>query len=1004
MDQPTLRPTPRRDVQTLNLEVPTLQESSADSGSEAAFGRGRSVGRYLILRTLGIGGSGMVFLADDPELDRKVALKLLRSQGDRQAHDGQMQILAEAQAIARLSHPNVVSIYDVGSFEEGVFIAMEFVEGPSMRRWLEHERSLDAILDVMMVAGRGVAAAHDAGLVHRDIKPENILVADDGRTRVVDFGLAQLRSEPSLTASHRSWRSGEWEPSPDSRSDVMGTPRYMAPELFSSGDATPRSDQFAFCVTLFEAIYGMPPFAPLSGHRWMRDFSRLPTAGPESRSIPGALRAALERGLALDAEFRYRDMNELLAVLGRIRQRRRRRLTVVAAAAVMGAGIAIGLAPGQLQREGPCAHVTEGIDTAWNPQASASVARAFEATALPHAVQAASDVQQTLDRYADQWRGAREAACVATLVDGTQSGASMDLRVACLEQRRVHLRALVETLESADAAVVDNAAVAARSLPRIAQCDDERVLALLPPIPNDPEQRERVGELRERLAAVTAARQAGQFRTALELGERLQQRVSTLDYAPVVAEHELELGTIHARLGHHAKAEEHLRATLVAATRGRYEIVRGEAWFELARELSVGQKRFQAGEEAVRAAEASLAGRGEDPTTHERLLLLKADLARSRDDALRVESLLSGLLDRDDLVIERHELLAQLGAAAQLSGRATVLLDEALTLRIESLGPTHPRVADIQLLLSRSLADSEKFDEATAMAQRAYDIRTRLFEHDSVALAETISAKAYVEANLSHSEQAARLFEQAAEMIRNDPDHVDFDLAGAISNTGVMYSRLGRHAEARRLHEQAFEIYERADPDHPRLLLPLINTAAAYRREGVTDRAIEWTERAIAWMLQDPRPSYTTIDLELDVSELHMDAGRLDDARVYLERAEMRLEHMKGTRDTRNFHRPWQLRARLQLLEGRPDVALESIQESIRLYVSAKVSRREEPDLAWARFIYAQVLFAHGHQEEATEQAHAAVAGMVGDGLAWQRAKVITWLDEHALPAVPSAD
>ncbi|MCA9710559.1 MAG: anion permease, partial [Myxococcales bacterium] len=665
-------------------------------------------------------------------------------------------------------------------------------------------------------------------------------------------------------------------------------------------------------------------------------------------------------------------------------------VAVAGAVAVMGAGIAIGLAPAQLQRERPCAHVADGVDEVWTRQAPAQIARAFEATELPHASQAAADVQRTLDAYAEQWRAAREAACTATLVDGTQSGATMDLRVACLEPRRLHLAALVEAFEDADAAVVDNAAVAARSLPRITDCDDERVLAQLPPTPSDPAQRERVDRLRERLAALTAARRAGQLKAALTLGQELRGPVAALGYAPVEAELELELGMIHAALGHHAQAEEHLRATLVAAARGRYEQVRGDAWLELARELGVGQKRFEAGEEAARAAEASLAGRGEDPATSERLLLVQADLALARDDVRRAEALLRDLLSRDDVVTERHELLAQLGTVAESSFDAAQLLREALQLRREALGPRHPRVADVQLALSKRLADHAKYDEAMAMAVQAHEIRRPLFEHDSVAVAATISAQAYVEARRGRTAEATRLFERAVEMIRNDPDHVEFDLATMLSNIGVMYSRLGRQAEARQLYEQVIEIYERTDPEHPRLLLPLLNMAAAYIREGATEPAIEWSERAVARMLLDARSTYPLVQVELDVAELYMDAGRLEPARAYLERAERRLEELEGDRQSRRFHRSLGVRARLQLLEGRPDAAAGSAAESIRRYEQDVLSARDGPDLAQIRFVYAQALLAQGHRDEAIAQAHAAVPGLAGPLLERARTQVET--------------
>ncbi|HTM19879.1 MAG TPA: protein kinase, partial [Kofleriaceae bacterium] len=230
---------------------------------------GDKVDRFSILGRLGHGGMGVVFSAYDPRLDRKVALKLLRSSDDSKLtpEEAQARLLREAQALAQQSHPNVIAVYDVGTYKSEVYIAMELVEGKTLGQWLRaYQRSHREILDKFVQAGKALAAAHGSGLVHRDFKPENVLVGDDDRVRVMDFGLARSLfydiPEESLDPMFRIAVDGVSELNRDltATGAVLGTPRYMAPEQFLGRLADARSDQFSFCVALWEALYGERPF------------------------------------------------------------------------------------------------------------------------------------------------------------------------------------------------------------------------------------------------------------------------------------------------------------------------------------------------------------------------------------------------------------------------------------------------------------------------------------------------------------------------------------------------------------------------------------------------------------------------------------------------------------------------------------------------------------------------------------------------------------------------
>lgn len=281
--------------------------------------RGDIVGRYLVLRTLGRGGMGTVYAAHDPELDRTIALKIVRRRGT-----GGAQLREEAQTLARLSHPNVVTVHDVGDLPDGVFIAMEYVEGKTLRGWSEDNRSdMGALCAVMREAGRGLAAAHAQSLVHLDFKPDNVMIADDGRVLVLDFGLAQLENRTG----------GGTELAP------LGTPAYMPPEQHRREALDARADQFAFCATWLECALGRRAFpgdSPSSITRAILEGeTELPT---RPASVPRAVWHALLRGISTEAADRWPNMETLLAQTDPPRRARWQTAAAVVVAGTLGAG------------------------------------------------------------------------------------------------------------------------------------------------------------------------------------------------------------------------------------------------------------------------------------------------------------------------------------------------------------------------------------------------------------------------------------------------------------------------------------------------------------------------------------------------------------------------------------------------------------------------------------------------------------------------------------------
>jgi len=403
---------------------------------------GEVLGRYELRSTLGRGAMGIVYLAHDPKLDRLVALKLLLKP-QRSALE-EARVLLEARAAARVDDAHLVSVYDVGAWRGRVFLAMEYVEGPSLTRWLaENPRDVDAIVAVFADVARGLAVIHAAGLVHCDVKPDNILIGARG-AKLGDFGLALGADEAAVGT-------------------LRGTPAYMAPEVLHGGAPTPASDQYAWCVSLFEAIAGTRP-----------DRSRV----SRPSRMPRRLYAIVSRGLALDPARRFRSMQEIAELLQP--PRGRRRIAIAAAAfAVAGTVAAVGLT--QRSATDPCRVPDAELARAWNPARRTAL---FAALGPAQGRQAS----ERLDAYGNAWLAAGVSACKATRVNGRYSEAILDRRTQCLDRARSRVGALVDLLVERTAH--DQALAAIDELPDLAACDDVNALAN-EALPTSPVQRAR---------------------------------------------------------------------------------------------------------------------------------------------------------------------------------------------------------------------------------------------------------------------------------------------------------------------------------------------------------------------------------------------------------------------------------------------------------------------------------------------------------------------------------
>ena len=841
-------------------------EDSRLSGRAPERERGELVGRYVILAKLGAGGMGVVYAAYDPELDRKVAVKLLLGASDGPGESlGRARMLREAQSLAKLAHPHVVAIHDVGEDGGQVFLAMEFVEGQTLREWLAaRPRSWREVVAILRAAGEGLAAAHAKGLLHRDVKPDNVMVADDGRVRVMDFGLARSSADTDASPSPSGIR--EAEPLPRRTVDValtdagamLGTPAYMAPEQLSGAELTPAADQFGFCVTAWEAVHGERPFAGGGlfelANNVLEGRLREP---PRDSTAPAWLTAAIVRGLASEPGERYRDMPALLTALaeGEARWQRRRVQSRVAVLLVSLAGL---VAAGwgwdrwrEAEQLASCEAVAATIDADWNPESRARLDAGLRATEVSYAASTADKVAAAFDQHAAAWRAASREACVAAEVEGSLEPALYQRARACLDDRRLELVALRDELTSADRESVHKAIHAATSMGMIDPCLDPARLRRMPAVRDGDE----IVDVRVALSRAAALRAAGRYPEGLrEAAAAVAQAEATHD-VPLFAAATVALGRAQTDVGEYGLAEASLEDAYFRAN----EVGAADTAVDAATELIA-----TVGDLLARGPEGHRWGR------HAATLLAQLD---EPEDSLRRATWLNAM----------GNVAFGLGEWASAKQRYT----EALVIRTRVLGPEHPRVAALLTNLGIAHAMLGELDEAVRRGEEALATAERALgaEHPDVALALTnlgnIEAEcARPEAARVHYEQALATYERAL-----GPEHPD--VAMVLNNLGILDVDLGDLDQAKRRYERALTIWEQTLGDeHPDLAASLTNLGQLYLELGDLDTAERRFARAQAILEAARGPEHPELAFALQgLAAVARGRGELDRAVPLLERA-----------------------------------------------------------------------------------------------------------------------
>ena len=700
------------------------------------------VGRFRLTRHLGRGAMGDVWAARDPELDRDVALKFLGMRAQSLSDNAAERMRREAQAMARLSHPNVVTIHELCEVDGQIFCAMQLVDGVNLRIWRAEPRTWREIAVVMLDAGRGLAAAHRAGLVHRDVKPENILIAADGRALVTDFGLAKLaldhQSDAGLPDPAAVPEASALAQGMTQTGAVLGTPAYMSPEQLEGGAVTARSDQFAWCVTFYEVLFGSRPFSGATLEDLADAVRSRPAAAPERHGAPRSLVSALLRGLAADPAARWPSMDELVAHIERaLGAPRRRRLAFVAAAALPAAvavAVAVASAGGHDEVGEVRSAAASRIGRAWGEPQRAALTASLCATGHPGADGMLTALTRALDGYRDGWLALRVDAWAATHLRGEQTADMLERRLACLDRLADQLGATVAALATIERDRVPTALQAVAQLTPTSICADrDRLLAMVSPSDSPAANASRVA-----LDEVIALSNTGQHEEAMRRARALTLEVEQT-VEPALAAYGLYiLGSAKAAAGE-TDAEALLRRAIQAAAVIRDHYLVAKSWVRLVGVLADRPDRRADALALAPAASAAVEQAGGDPLQRSHLLLAlgvaeneSGNLDRARDHMLAAHRELAGLTGSETLrlPLELARIDVALGGAlAKLNDldRATVVLERAVNTVRAAVGPKHPVVANALNTLTIIAKLRKDAPRAERLAIEALELARSLF-------------------------------------------------------------------------------------------------------------------------------------------------------------------------------------------------------------------------------------------------------------------------------------
>ena len=827
---------------------------------------------YYLLETLGSGAMGVVFAAYDPDLDRKVAIKLLRA-GPDDSH-GRQRLQREARALARLTHPNVVTVHGIGVQDGQPWVAMEFVSGSDLRQWLgERERPWEEVLEVFVAAARGLAAAHSADVVHRDFKPANVLIGDDGVPRVADFGLARpagmedVEKEPDDSlSSHESLRSAsgaDWRNEALTRTrGMVGTPVYMAPEQYLSSDVGPAADQFAFFVSLYEGVYGTLPFS----NDELLALVEAKASGtiaepPRDSKVPRWLHRIILRGLAAKPEDRFASMDAVIAEIESARRRAKGGGWRLWVGAIAIAGVAAGIGgrlssaePSSISAAESCANAGAPIEDVWANRRDA-IQTAVLDTDLPYAEDSWGWIDREMSTVAEAWGTARLQVCVAEL-EGTMTADIAQRRLHCLEDKLANATAVTNLFARADADILSATDRLLARLGNPEECMGDGPLQSMTLRPADPQARERGDAVMGRIVNLHALRLAGKREEAKTETNALRESLDD-DLEPLVR---AELQRVLSLAINPAKPEHGklLRGALADAIRARADRLAIMVYYDLGiHEATLGRPG-----RAIQYYELGLATADRVDTVAERLGTEWSFVAVLRP---ALETVL-GVALRDHGKVE--DALVHLHRGAELAGKIrnstfTFVPMEAYNNYAEGLRVTG------------------SYAEALDYYDRAIQIgrETMGMQHPQVGQVLNNRGAAFVD--LGRYEDARRDLELGREIKRTRVGENHPDVALLDYNLSLIDINTGNPERARTTLERVRNVWEKRLPEnHPFRPAALMSMGTAARHAGDVEEALTLVTEARATLrkLVGDRPDLLVATADAEYALTLVAAGRADEA------------------------------------------------------------------------------------------------------------------------------
>ncbi len=765
--------------------------------------------RYVIDAVLGRGGMGTVYLARDITLDREVALKLHRAGSNSE------RLHREAMAMAKLAHPNVVTVFEVATVDDRLYVAMEYVRGETLRGWRGAKAyNWREIMAMLLETGNGLAAAHAAGLVHRDFKPENVLVGDDGRPRVGDFGLARVGASP--TGEKPLSKSTPLDARMTVTGMLLGTPAYMAPEQINGDVVDARCDQFAFCVVAWELLYGRRPFLGATLAALEESIIKQQPWLPPKSDVPPRVRAVLERGLAVLPASRYPDMPALLSALREAAvPRTKRRLALALAGVVVLAGAGIGglALVRDRDRAAACDAADEDMRSVFDPIKRVHARVAYVATGMPGADAAFTRTEKVLLRYSDALGKQARATCRRT-----DEARIIELaRKSCLADRRRGLAGFVSLMQRADKGTVSRSTSGAWAMFDPQPCEDTQTLLARAKTASST-----TAEVTAQLREIENLNELGKFKEGIALAKPLVEAARTRGDKNAELLGLIELGQLYADVEDVEQTVASFDAAIsLAETMGR-DLEAAIGYAALANHHGVVTNDYAAAHRSIALARAKLHRLGgNNPAVRGELSMLEAQVFADENRLGEAEKAMREAAATIEQAYgsEHPKLGSAYGTLSQIlryqhkNEEALVAAERTLALLSATYGEDHPYVAGSEMNLGQSLDDFGRYAEARMRYQRADKIFAKMYGEIHpyrAAIAANIGTVELHEKNYAAAETS---FRRALSIVERMKGPVHMDAAAARGDIARAIASSGRYAEALAEQEIVVRTYEKLGKD-----------------------------------------------------------------------------------------------------------------------------------------------------------------------------------------------